>query len=200
MSDEVEEKNVEKQLQEIDKLSPDEINKKYAEIEKDLADKYGFTVEQVKQMAEIYDSLSLKEYFKTNKELVYEILDDRGKQPIPVAKSQFEVDPEKIEKMIGNDGKEIEVVMKPVFIVRAMTGENKGKVYSRIPSGSEMTGLLKVEYQRRTTGFDLVGAFIRCRQTTFEDKDKVMREGYSVEEIAKEYVESNKELLEEKEV
>lgn len=165
-----------------------------AELEKELADKYGFTQEQVSKMAEIYPSLSLKDFFadKKNKECLLQILDDKGKQPIPVDKSQYEVPDEQIIKIVEKvNGKDVEkeVVMKTVLIVRLLNTNDAGKVFSRIPSGSESTGLLKVEYGRRRRGETLEGAMIRVSPTKFEDKDGIMRDGYSVEEITSLYAE-----------
>lgn len=171
--------------EEVAAMSPEEINKQ-------LAEAYGFTEEQVSQMAEIYPALSLKDFFKAGtKEAVLEIIRDRGKQPIPVDKSQFEVAKEDIETILEEvDGKQVErkVVMKRVLVVRLLNTKDRGKIYSRIPSGSESTGLLKIEYQRLLDGKKIEGAIVRVTETKFEDKTGQEREGYNVEEMGREYL------------
>lgn len=159
----------------------------YNTLEKQLAEKYGFNEDQVKDMVNIYDQLSLKDYFKSNKELVVELLEDKGKQPIPIEKCKFEIPKEEITKLL-KDGKEIKVVYKPVFIFRVLTGEFRGKTFSRIPSNSELVGLMKVEYSRRSQNNSFVGALLLIKPSTFTDKNNVEREGYSVDEITESYV------------
>lgn len=167
-----------------DKMSNDVTKNKASEITK-LADKYGFSAESVEKMIDIYPSLSLRDFFKDNEEVecVVQVLADKGKQSIPADSSKFELN----EKDVVEQEDGTRVVMKPVLVVQLYNSPLAGNIYSRIPSGSESAGLLKIEYNRQRRGMSLEGAFLVITESTFTDKNGVEREGYSVTEVAKEY-------------
>ncbi len=170
---------------ETPELTPAEAEKEFNKIEQELAEKYGFTVEQVKQMAEIYPSLSLQDFFKEgHKECVLEIIKDRGKQPIPVDKCKFDIPEDQIETIVDEKtGEDMKVVYTPVLVVRLLNTDDRGKIFSRIPSGSESTGLLKIEYARKHSGMTLEGTMIKITEITFPDKTGTDRDGYAVDEV-----------------
>src|SRR3990172_546405 len=177
----------------VKELTDEQVSDHLDILEAELAVKYGFTKEQVSKMVDIYPGLSLEKFFteKNLKECLIEILVDKGKQPIPVESSSFTVDKDDIEIIVEKvDGKSVkkEVVYKPVFIVKLLNSDEAGKIFSRIPSNSEMTSLMKVEYNRRKTGKKLEGAFLRISQIQFEDKTGSKRDGYAVEKITQFYV------------
>jgi hypothetical protein len=154
-----------------------------------LAEKYGFNDEAVEKMVSIYPAISLRDFFKDTDEgfLVAEVLQDKGKQPIPAESSNFPIKKEDIVKIVV-DGETKEVVMKPVLILKLLSGERKDQIVSRIPSASESTHLLKIEYSRAQRGLALEGAVLKFTEKSFEDRDGVMRDGYSVEEVSTESV------------
>lgn len=181
---------------EVEDMTPQEIDEEVKQIEKDLAEKYGFEEEAVSKMVEIYPSLSLRDFFKHNnkiKECLVEVLQDRGRQPIPVDASKFEVDKSQITKIVDVvDGKNVtrEVVYKPVLIVKLLNSSESGKIFSRIPSGSEAASLIKIEYNRRRRGETLEGVFLSIAPATFVDATGAEREGYRVDEVTQLYLDN----------
>jgi len=181
---------------EVDEMTPQEIDEEVKQIERDLAEKYGFEEEAVSKMVEIYPSLSLRDFFKHNnkiKECLVEVLQDRGRQPIPADASKFEVDKTQITKLVEVvDGKSVtrEVVYKPVLIVKMLNSGESGKIFSRIPSGSEAAALVKIEYNRRRRGETLEGVFLSITQKTFVDATGAEREGYGVDEVTQLYLDN----------
>lgn len=166
------------------------------DVKKQLAEKYGYTKEQINDMVSIHPNLSLRDLFKEQKVVYVEIVQDKGKQPIPIENCTFDVDPELIEKIVDEETKEEkEVVYKPVFVLRMLNGENKGNLFNRIPSGSEMMGLLKVEYDRLSNGMSFEGAFLKIKETSFKDKDKVEREGYEITQVMKKVIEEHNKIV-----
>lgn len=161
---------------------------------KELAEKYGLEPDIIEQMVSIYPTLSLRDHFKDTKEefIIAQIIDDKPNQAIPVDKCQFEVEPDEIAEIVDGD-KTIQVIYKRALILGIMTGSKKGTIYSRIPSSSENMGLVKIEYNRKCNDQDLTGAIIKITETSFIDKTGVKRDGYMVQEILPETLETQDE-------